>query len=107
MVDISQIPTANQLINELATIAGAIANIDATPTPGSITSFVIGAPPPPPGGGPSDLMPRQVDSRYMTAPPPMYAAIKEFLMQRQTDINAQLASMGITVGPGHERAAKP
>lgn len=92
MVDKTQIPLANQLIAELASIAGAISNIDAG---GKITSMVIGAPPVTDG---EPTVPHQVVTTYMDAPPTMYAAIKGFLTQRQTDINTQLTGMGVTVG---------
>lgn len=94
MVDKSQIPTANQMIAELGTIAQAIHNIDGQ---GRITSFVIGVPPPAtPPAAPSEAVPAQVDARDMVAPPAMYDAIKAFLTQRQTSIRTQLSGMGIT-----------
>jgi len=102
MVDATEIPLANQLLNELATIDGAIQNIDAG---GLITSFVIGVPPSPPPD--SQLVPHQVDARYMTAPPAMYDAIKVLLTQRRTDIVNQLAALGVTTGTTLQAAAQP
>jgi hypothetical protein len=102
MVDRTQIPTANQLLTEYASIAQAIHNVEHTPQRGSITSMVIGPPPDDPGA-----VPAQVVTIGWPTPQAMYDAIKTLLVARQNEINTELTGMGITgtATPGAAPAA--
>ena len=91
MVDITEVPLANQLFTEYLTNAQGIAVIDAG---GMLTSGVFA----PPGTG-GTLLPVQLVLTYMTAPPSMYQAIRQFIVQRQTAIATELAGMGFTLPP--------
>lgn len=93
MVDIIDIPRANQLTSEYNTIEQAIDNIDDG---GKITSMVIGAPSPPINGESFYDVPAQVSTVYMNAPSIMYETIRGFLRQRQQEISDELAGLGVT-----------
>jgi len=90
MVDRADIDEANRLIAESNNITEAITAIDAG---GQIVDFSISVPPP---GSPGGIPSIQVISTYMQAPPIMYQTIRALLVQRQADINAQLAALGVT-----------
>ena len=94
----NQNPTINALHLESQQVAQAIANLDAGGRVGSMT-IMPPAPTPPPPGTPTMMM----MAVNVTVPGPndpvLLADVRAWLVQRQSDIAAELTTLGVTVPP--------
>lgn len=97
MTEYNDVPTANALYVERQKVESAISLIDSG---GDMSNFTISQPPSPPGGGPlpSSIPPTQI---YIPPPTPQEVAdvVRAWLVQRQTDLDTQLAALGVTNPP--------
>jgi hypothetical protein len=103
MTEYIDVPQVNLLYSESERVQLAISNIDAG---ASLTSFVIGVPPAPIGPvpmspiGSATVVPTAVTiSLDAPASDQMMTDLRAWLVQRQNDINDQLAALEVTNPP--------
>jgi hypothetical protein len=103
MTDYTNIPGANTLHQQREVVTQAIALLDGG---GSLSSMSVAPKPIEPGDapGPMMMMGAQVYLPPPT-PPATVAAVRDWLVQRQADLDAQLAAMGVTNPPEAAAAA--
>jgi hypothetical protein len=104
MTDYTDIPDANMLHQQREVVTNAIAVLDDG---GSLSYMSVAPRPLEPGEAPPMgpmMMGTQVQLPPPT-PPTTVAAVRDWLVQRQADLDAQLAAMGITNPPEAAAAA--
>lgn len=96
MTDYTDIPEVNALYAEDQLIARAIAILDAG---GTLSEMTIS--PAPPAEGEVPVPPASVN--VPSADPALLADVRAWLVQRQADLDAQLAALGIVNSPARTR----
>lgn len=100
MTQYTDVPEVNNLYNERQQVDAAIAMFDSG---GNMTHFTVEQAPPPEG---TTLLTTAPPVRIVIpppTPPDTVANIRAWLVQRQTDIDNQLAALGV-VNPPAKRA---
>lgn len=93
MTDYTKVPEANALYQQREVVTNAVAMLDAG---GSVSSLSIApAPDTPPGPG---IMSSAIAVPAPT-PPDLVAEVRAWLIERESELDAELAALGITNPP--------
>jgi len=96
MTEFTDVPAANDLYNERKLVDSAIALLDDG---GNMTFFTIEQAPPPEGTLPTTTSPPVRVTMPPPTPPDTVTNIRAWLVQRQADIDSQLAALGVVNPP--------
>lgn len=100
MVDFNSLAQVNALHQQRESVAHSIRTLDSG---GTVTQFSVGSPPPVAGSiAPVVALP-MVMCQVPSASPELVAAVRAWLVQRQGDLDKQLAELGVTSLPGGGR----
>lgn len=96
MTEYSDVPEVNNLYSERQLVDAAITVLDGG---GNMTSFAVEQAPPQPGAVLTSAMPPIRVVMPPPTPPDTVANLRAWLVQRQSDIDAQLAALGVVNPP--------